>query len=72
MHFSMEKLEYLGNENEKNKAEMFYVIGFIKGLAIRLDGLTEDISSLKTKVDLLYRDRQVPSSEDFLEKKDHC
>ena len=68
----MEKLEYLENENEKNKAEISYIIGFIKGLAIRLDGLTEDTSLLKTKVDLIYRDCQVPFSEDFLEKKDHC
>ena len=68
----MEKLEYLEEGSQKNKAEMSYVIGFIKGLAIRLDGLSEDISSLKTKVDLLYRDRQVPYSEESLEKKDHC
>ena len=68
----MEKLEYLAEESEKNKAEISYVIGFIKGLAIRLDGLSEDISSLKKKVDLLYRDRQVPFSEQFLEKKDYC
>ena len=68
----MEKLEYLENENEKNKDEMSYIIGFIKGLAIRLDGLTEDTSLLKTKVDLIYRDCQVQFSEDFLEKKDHC
>lgn len=68
----MEKLEYLEKENKKNKAEIFYVIGFIKGLSIRLDGLSEDILSLNSKVDLLYRDRQVPSSEESLEKKDHC
>ena len=68
----MEKLEYLAEESKQNKAEISYVIGFIKGLAIRLDGLSEDISSLKTKVDLLYRDRQVPFSEEFVEKNDHC
>ena len=68
----MEKLEYLAEESEKNKAEMFYVIGFIKGLAIRLEDLASDISTLMTKVDLLSQAHQVPFSEEFLEKKDHC
>lgn len=68
----MEKLEYLAEESEKNKAEISYVIGFIKGLAIRLDELSEDIYSLKTKVALFYQAHQVPSSEESLEKKDHC
>lgn len=68
----MEKLEYLAEESEKNKAEISYVIGFIKGLAIRLEDLASDISTLKKEVALLYQAHQVPFLEEFLEKKDHC
>lgn len=68
----MEKPEYLENESKQNKAEISYVIGFIKGLVIRLEDLASDISTLKKEVALLYQAHQVPFSEEFLEKKDHC
>ena len=68
----MEKPEYLENESKLNKAEISYVIGFIKGLAIRLEDLAADISKLKKEVALFYQAHQVPSSEESLEKKDHC